>query len=86
MSFAIALPFVGAVLVLFLILKLLSLPFKIIIKLIINGLVGGAIIFVINLIGANFGFSIDLNWITAILVGIFGIPGAIIIALIQFFI
>ena len=86
MSFAIALPFVGAVLVLFLILKLLSLPFKIIIKLVINGLVGGAIIFVINLIGANFGFSIDLNWITAILVGIFGIPGAIIIALIQFFI
>ena len=76
-------PFIGAVLVLFLILKILSLPFKIIIKLLINALVGGVIIFVINLIGANFGFTIDLNWISAIVVGIFGIPGAIILAIVQ---
>ena len=43
---------------------------KLIIKLVINGIVGGILIFVVNLIGANFGFMIDLNWITALIVGI----------------
>ena len=71
-------------LVLFIILKILSLPFKLIIKLVINGLIGGAIIWIINLIGGAFGFSITLNWLTAIIVGILGIPGAIIIAILQF--
>lgn len=74
MDLSVVLPFLGAVIVLFIILKILSLPFKLIIKLIINGLIGGVIIWVINLIGANFGFAITLNWLTAIIVGILGIP------------
>ena len=86
MELAVILPFVGAILVLFLILKILALPIKLIIKLVINGVIGGAIIWVINLIGAGFGFVITLNWFTAILVGIFGIPGAIVLALLQIFI
>lgn len=74
MELSVILPFIGALLVLFIILKILSLPFKLIIKLVINGLIGGVIIWVINLIGAGFGFAITLNWITAIIVGILGIP------------
>ena len=74
MDLSVVLPFLGAVIVLFIILKILSLPFKLIIKLIINGLIGGVIIWVINLIGANFGFAITLNWLPAIIVGILGIP------------
>ena len=56
-----------------------------IIKLLINGLIGGAIIFAINYIGAGFGFVLPLEWWSAILVGILGIPGAIILVIIQFF-
>lgn len=74
MDLSVILPFLGAVIVLFIILKILSLPFKLIIKLVINGLIGGVIIWVINLIGASFGFAITLNWLTAIIVGILGIP------------
>lgn len=83
MDFAVVLPFIGAVVVLFLILKLLALPMKLIIKLVVNGVIGGIIIWLINLVGASFGFTITLNWFTAILVGIFGIPGAIGIAILQ---
>ncbi len=86
MGLGFVLPFIVAILVLFIILKILALPVKIIIKLVINGLIGGFIIWLINLIGANFGFTITLNWITAVLVGIFGIPGAIVIAIIQMFV
>lgn len=84
MDFTMILPILIGVAVLFIVLKLLALPMKIIIKLVINGLVGGLIIFVVNLIGANFGFMIDLNWITALIVGFLGVPGVVIVAILQF--
>lgn len=84
MDFTMILPILVGVAILFVVLKLLALPMKLIIKLVINGLVGGAIIFGINLIGANFGFAIDLNWITALVVGILGVPGVVIVAILQF--
>ena len=56
-----------------------------IIKLIGNSIVGGIIIFLINLIGANFGFHIGLNIGTALVVGILGIPGAILLIILTLF-
>lgn len=84
MDFTMILPILIGVAILFVVLKLLALPMKIIIKLVINGLVGGLVIFVINLIGANFGFMIDLTWITALIVGFLGVPGVVIVAILQF--
>lgn len=84
MDFTMILPILIGVAVLFIVLKLLALPMKIIIKLVINGLVGGLVIFVVNLIGANFGFMIDLNWITALIVGFLGVPGVVIVTILQF--
>lgn len=84
MDFTMILPILIGVAVLFIVLKLLALPMKIIIKLVINGLIGGLVIFVVNLIGANFGFMIDLNWITALIVGFLGVPGVVIVTILQF--
>ncbi len=84
MDFTMILPILIGVAILFIVLKLLALPMKLIIKLVINGLVGGIIIFVVNLIGANVGFMINLNWITALIVGILGVPGVVIVAILQF--
>ena len=50
-----------------------------------NSIVGGIIIFLINLIGANFGFHIGLNIGTALVVGILGIPGAILLIILTLF-
>lgn len=86
MDFTMILPILIGVGILFIVLKLLALPMKLIIKLVINGIVGGILIFVVNLIGANFGFMIDLNWITALIVGILGVPGVVIVAILQFII
>ena len=76
--------FLIALAILYVVLKILSLPIKLIVKLLINGLVGGIVIWLINLVGVNFGFAITLNWITALIVGILGIPGAIILVILQF--
>lgn len=86
MDFTMILPILIGVGILFVVLKLLALPMKLIIKLVINGIVGGILIFVVNLIGANFGFMIDLNWITALIVGILGVPGVVIVGILQFII
>lgn len=86
MDFTMILPILIGVGILFVVLKLLALPMKLIIKLVINGIVGGILIFVVNLIGANFGFMIDLNWITALIVGILGVPGVVIVTILQFII
>ena len=83
MTLQFGITFIIAIAVLFIVLKILSLPMKLIIKLVVNGLIGGVVIWIINLIGASFGFAITLNWITALVVGILGIPGVIILTIIQ---
>ena len=72
--------YIIALLVLFIVLKLLSLPMRIIMKFIINAIVGGIVILILNL----FGLGLELTWITAAIVGFLGLPGVIIVAIMQF--
>ena len=76
--------FIGAVIAVFIILKILAWPIKKIMKMVINIIIGGLLLILVNYIGANFGFVIPVNWITALVVGILGIPGLIILAILQF--
>ena len=48
--------------------KVLIWPIKSIIKLVLNSILGGLLILIINYIGASFGFHIGLNIITSIFV------------------
>lgn len=66
--------FVACIICLFIFGKIFILPIKSILKLIANSCIGAIIIYIINLIGANFGFYIGINLGTAIFVGILGIP------------
>lgn len=62
------------------------LPFRSILRLIGNSIMGGLIIYIINLIGGLWGFHIGLNLITSIFVGILGIPGAVLLIILKFII
>ncbi|MBO5412746.1 MAG: pro-sigmaK processing inhibitor BofA family protein [Clostridia bacterium] len=77
---------VGCAIAIFIIGKIFLFPIKKILKLVLNTVIGGAIIYIINLVGANFGFHIGLNIITSLVVGILGIPGAILLIILQFII
>lgn len=77
---------VGCAIAFFIVGKILTFPIRKILKLVFNTIIGGAIIFLINLIGASFGFHIGLNIITSLVVGILGIPGAILLVVLQFII
>ena len=75
--------FIACLFFLFMIGKIFIVPLKTILKLIFNSIIGGVIIFIINLIGGFFNFHIGLNIITSIFVGILGIPGAVVVVFIK---
>lgn len=54
--------------------KIFILPIKTILKIVGNSILGGLLIFIINLIGNAFNFHIGLNIVTALVVGILGVP------------
>ena len=56
-----------------------------IIKLIINSILGGVLIYFINQVGNSFGLHIGLNLITSVFIGVFGIPGALLLILLKIF-
>lgn len=78
--------YIACIFFLFIFGKIFIIPIKTILKLIINSVLGGLIIFIINFIGSFLNFHIGLNLITSIFVGILGIPGAIVIVIIKLFI
>jgi len=74
--------YVVVFLVILLILKLFHIKAKTIIKILINILVGGLVLFCINLIP---GVSIGIDVFKSLAVGIFGIPAVIVILVLHFF-
>ena len=64
----------------------LVIPLKIVFRLVYNGLIGGVALWLINLIGAGFGFVLPITVWTALLVGFLGLPGVAILILYFVFI
>ena len=75
--------FAICIIVLFFVGKIFVLPLKKILKLIINSILGGGVIYIINVIGESFNLHIGLNIGTSIFVGFFGIPGAILLIILK---
>ena len=63
--------------------KLFIVPLKKILKLILNSILGGISIYIINLVGAHFGFHIGLNFFTSVIIGLLGLPGAICLIIVK---
>lgn len=72
--------FVVGMIVLYVLLRVLSLPFRIVWKLITNSIVGALMLWVVNL----FGMGIEITFLKALVAGFFGIPGVLVIVLAHF--
>ena len=59
-------------------------PIKIILRLIINSVAGAVSILLINWIGSFWGIHISLNVLSAVIVGVLGVPGAILLAVYHY--
>ena len=78
--------YIACICFLFLFGRIFILPIKSILKLVLNSILGGLMIYLINLIGGLFSFHIGLNYVTAIIAGILGIPGVILLVILKIFI
>ena len=83
MEFNNIIAYIACIFFLFIFGKIFIVPIKTILKLIVNSILGGITIFIINLIGSIWGFHIGLNLITSVFVGVLGIPGALVIIIIK---
>lgn len=76
----------AGIVVLIVIGKILSFPLKILKKLVINGIIGGALLYVLNFLGGFFNISLAINPLTALIAGFLGIPGIALMLILQIFI
>ena len=67
--------FIVGIIVLF-----MSLPFRIVWKLITNSIVGALMLWVVNL----FGLGIEITFFKALIAGFFGVPGVLVVVLAHF--
>lgn len=68
-----------------LLLKILSAPIRLAFKLLINAGVGFLILFVVNFFGEFVGFTLGINLLNALVAGILGVPGVVLLILIKLF-
>ena len=69
------------ILMVWVICKIFAWPLKILFKLVINAVMGAIVLLVINIIGSAVGFTLPITALTALLVGLLGVPGVVLIAL-----
>ena len=67
-----------------LLLKLLKKPIKWVFKLLLHALFGYICLFLFNCVGAWFGLSIEITWLSAIVTGVLGIPGVILLLVLKY--
>lgn len=78
--------FIFGFILLYILAKLIFGPIKLVIRLCVSAILGGLLLIIVNYIGAGFDFHIPLNPITALVAGILGVPGVVLLALIELFV
>ena len=73
-----------AIVAVFLLIKLLTAPIRFAGKMLINALVGFVVLFLLNFAGNIVGISLGINWFNALVVGIFGAPGVVLLLLLKY--
>ncbi len=81
LNFVIA--FLFGLLLLYLLVRVLYVPLKMGLKLLGNAVVGGLILAIFNVIGSFWGIAIGINVFTVFLTGFLGIPGIILLLVLQ---
>ena len=79
----ISLTLILGLLLLILFFKIIAKPIKWILKLLLNALLGLVILVVVNFFGAFVGLKITVGWLSAIVAGVLGLPGVVLLLLIE---
>jgi inhibitor of the pro-sigma K processing machinery len=84
MNLNLVLTFALGIILLFLVARLIFGPLRIVGRLLWNALLGGALLYLINLVGGRIGLQLPLNPVSALVAGFLGIPGVILLLVLQY--
>lgn len=80
MEFSLIIAFAIGILILGLVMKIISLPIKLLKWFVTNSIMGAIMLAIVNI----FGLGLDINFISAMVAGVLGIPGVILIIILHF--
>ncbi|ABR50840.1 sigmaK-factor processing regulatory BofA [Alkaliphilus metalliredigens QYMF] len=63
---------------------ILLIPIKWLVKLIWNGIIGGIMLLMLNFIGGFWGIYLAINPVTALITGLLGVPGVILLLILKY--
>ena len=66
-----------------LLIKILKGPMNLALKVFLHAIMGFVTLFIFNFIGAWVGLGIPLTWINAIVTGVLGVPGVVLLLILQ---
>lgn len=83
---AIVIAFLVGLLLISVVVKVFFIPLKYLMRLIVNGIIGGILLLLFNYFGGFVGLYLPINVVTALIAGFLGIPGVILLVLLDFLI
>lgn len=85
LQIGVLLTYAGAIILIFIVGKLFVWPIKLVLKLLASSLIAGAAIVLINTAGTGLGIAIPLNVLNALIAGVLGIPGLVMLLIFSLF-
>ena len=82
-NYSVILAYAVGIILLFILGRVLLVPMKVVLKLVYNALLGAIALIALNFVGGLLGFHIAFNIITAFIVGTLGIPGLILLIILE---
>ena len=85
-NFSVILGAIAVIVGIYVVMWIFMRPVKVGFKILVNGLVGAALLIAFNYIGAGFNMSIGVNIYTALVCGLLGLPGFLMLLVLRFFV
>ena len=75
--------YVAGLVLIFVFCKIFTRPIKWVLKAIVNGLIGGGLLLLAKFLGSFIGLTVTINPLSALIAGFLGLPGVILVLIIQ---
>lgn len=83
MDYNVILAYAFGLLLVYVLIRLLFTPMRYALYVLYHGVVGGIILFLVNIVGGWFGFHMPVNPVSALCAGYLGAPGVVLLFLLQ---
>ena len=84
MDFSVIVVIAAIVLAVIVVLRILAKPIRFFFKLLINTVLGFVLLWLINFFGGGIGIALELSLMNALIVGLLGIPGVLLLLAVHF--